>query len=39
MKRLEGLSGAEAWGVTAVPPGMNQKEGDLYRSMSNQQGR
>ena len=39
MKRLEGLSGVEAWGVTAVPPGMNQKEGDLYRSMSNQQGR
>ena len=21
MKRLEGLSGTEAWGVTAVPPG------------------
>ena len=39
MKRLEGLSGAEAWGVTAVPPGMTQEEGDLYRSMSNQQGR
>jgi len=39
MKRLEGLSGAEAWGVTAVPPGMTKEEGDLYRSMSNQQGR
>jgi hypothetical protein len=39
MKRLEGLSGTEAWGVTAVPPGMTQEEGDLYRSMSNQQGR
>ena len=39
MKRLEGLSGAEAWGVTAVPPGMTKEEGDMYRSMSNQQGR
>ena len=38
MKRLEALS-PEAWGVTAVPPGMTKEEGDLYRSMSNQQGR
>ena len=32
-----GASGA--WGVTAVPPGMSKQEGDLYLSVSNQQGR
>ena len=39
MKRVSVSSGSEAWGVTAVPPGMAKEEGALYASMSNQQGR
>ena len=36
-EEVMGASGA--WGVTAVPPGMSKQEGDLYLSVSNQQGR
>jgi hypothetical protein len=30
---------AAVWGVSAVPPGMSKEEGDLYRSMNDQQSR
>ena len=30
---------AAVWGVSAVPPGMSKQEGDLYRSINDQQSR
>lgn len=30
---------AAVWGVSAVPPGTSKEEGDVYRSMNDQQSR